>query len=477
MKTYAHFYADGAFAPNTGSTAIPVVDPASEDTIAEVIASSLADVDRAAKSARRAQESWAATTVDERKQALRHLASAIEARADAFVEALATEMGCPRWLGSLMQVPMPLKNLETTIAGVDRIRWTETIGNGIVERVPIGVVAAITPWNFPLHQIVAKVAGALAAGCTVVLKPSEVAPGAALLFVEAVHAAGIPPGVVNLVLGGPEVGTGLVNHPFVDQISFTGSTAIGRRIMASAADGLKRVALELGGKSAAVLLPDADLDAALPAVARLGMANSGQACVSQSRLIVPRAVVAEVEGRLAEILKTWPPGAPLDEATRLGPVATEAQFVRVNRMIDRARAQGADLRWGGSGRASGFGKGWYCAPTLFGNVTPDMELAQEEVFGPVLAVMPYQDEAQALALANATTYGLSGAVWSRDIDRATRFARQLKTGQVVINGAAQNLATPFGGRGDSGFGRENGRFGIEECLTYRSLHGAAREQE
>jgi aldehyde dehydrogenase (NAD+) len=344
-----------------------------------------------------------------------------------------------------------------------------------VERVAVGVIAAITPWNFPVHQIVAKVAGALAAGCSVVLKPSEVAPGAAVLFMEAVHEAGLPAGVVNLVWGGPEIGVALVNHPFIDQISFTGSTSVGRRIMASAADGLKlkRVTLELGGKSAAVLLSDADLDAALPVVARLSMANSGQACISQSRLIVPRSAVTEIEERLAEIIKGWPLGNPLDEATRLGPVATATQFQHINHMVERAREQGAVLRSGGSGRASGFDRGWYCAPTVFSNVTPGMELAQQEVFGPVLALMPYDDDTQALSLANSTRYGLSGAVWSRDPERAASFARKMKTGQVVINGAAQNLATPFGGWGDSGFGRENGRFGIEECLAYRSLHGVA----
>ncbi len=473
MKIYSRFYADGTYLPCTGAAPTPVVDPASEQKIAEVVPCSLADLDRAASSAQRALGIWSTTTPDERKQTLQRLAAAIETRTEAFAEVLATEMGCPRWLSKLMQVPMPLKNLEFTVAGIDQIQWAETIGNGIVERVPVGVIAAITPWNFPLHQIVAKVAGALAAGCTVVMKPSEVAPGAALLFMEAACEAGIPEGVVNLIWGGPEIGVGLVNHPAVDQISFTGSTAIGRRIMTSAAEGLKRVTLELGGKSAAVLLPDADLEAALPSVARLSMANSGQACVSQSRLIVPRSLVREIEGQFAEILKSWPLGDPLDEATRLGPVATQAQFLRVNSMIERARQQGASLRLGGSRRTSGFSKGWYCAPTLFSDVTSQMELAQVEVFGPVLAIMPYDNEAEALALANATRYGLSGAVWSRDKERATSFARKMKTGQVVINGAAQNLATPFGGVGDSGYGRENGRFGIEECLAYRSLHGAA----
>ncbi|MBD2222880.1 aldehyde dehydrogenase family protein, partial [Calothrix sp. FACHB-1219] len=324
----------------------------------------------------------------------------------------------------------------------------------------------------PLHQIVAKVAPVIAAGCTVILKPSEVAPGAALLFMEAVHDAGLPPGVVNLVWGGPQVGEQLVSHPVVDRISFTGSTQVGRAIMASAAQGLKPVTLELGGKSAAVLLDDADLDAAVPAVVRLSMANSGQACVSQSRLIAPKRLIPEILERTKSAMTQWPVGNPLDAATRLGPVATQGQFNRVRTMIERAVGDGASLIQGGLTRPEGPEQGFYVAPTLFSGVRPDMEIAQEEVFGPVLSVLAYEDESEAATLANATRYGLSGAVWSGDRARATGFARQMRTGQVVINGAPQNLATPFGGWGWSGFGRENGRFGIEDLLVYRSLHGA-----
>jgi aldehyde dehydrogenase (NAD+) len=473
MKLYSHYYADGAFVPSAGPQAVAVVNPASEEAVAEVRICSRSELDHAVQCAHRALDTWSGSTLDERKQALQRLAKAIEARTDAFAEVLAREMGCPVWLGKLMQIPMPLKNLEFTIAGIDEIQWSEVIGNAVVERVPVGVIAAITPWNFPVHQIVAKVAAAIAAGCTVVLKPSEVAPGAAWLFMEAVHDAGLPPGTVNLVWGGAELGAALVEHPLVDQVSFTGSTPVGRRIMEGAAAGLKRVMLELGGKSAAVLLPDADLDAALPVVARLSMANSGQACVSQSRLIAPRQLVPRIEEKLAGLLRAWPLGDPMDEATRLGPVATASQFRHISGMVERAREQGAALRFGGAQRASGFSRGWYCAPTLFSAVTPEMDLAQQEVFGPVLAIMPYDDEEEALKLANSTRYGLSGAVWSQDLDHACRFARGMRTGQVVLNGAAQNLATPFGGFRHSGFGRENGRFGIEDCLSYRSLHGAS----
>lgn len=471
MASYTTFYADGVFRPSSGSERMALTNPATGQKIGEVTACSHADVELAVQSGRAGFNTWAESSIDERREVLRKLRDELTARTDSVVQLLAAEMGCPVWLGRLMQMPMPLRGLELAIEALTQIEWDERIGNGLVERVPSGVVAAITPWNFPLHQIVAKVAAAIAAGCTVVLKPSEVAPGAALLFMEAVHAAGLPPGVVNLVWGGPEVGEQLVKHPQVDRISFTGSTQVGRRIMAAAAQELKPVTLELGGKSAAVLLDDADLDAAVPAVLRLSMANSGQACVSQSRLIAPRRLVPEILDRLRAGVATWTVGDPMNEATRLGPVASRAQHARVMGMIARAKEQGAQLSIGG-GRVEGDGFGFFIAPTVFSEVHPSMEIAQEEVFGPVLAVLAHESEEEAVALANATRYGLSGAVWSTDPAKAKSVARRMKTGQVVINGAAQNLGTPFGGWGWSGFGRENGRFGIEDLLTYRSLHGA-----
>lgn len=473
MLQYATFYAAGVFQPCTGTNPMPVIDPSTGGRIAGVVPCSAQDVETAVRSARAGFAIWSSSTLDERRTALQRLRAQLEARTEEAALALADEMGCPIWLGRLMQLPMPLKGLQFTIEGIDQIQWQETIGNGIVERVPSGVLAAITPWNFPLHQIVAKVAAAIAAGCSVVLKPSEVAPGAAQLFMEAVHDSGLPAGVVNMVWGGAEVGEQLVSHAEVDRVSFTGSTAVGRKIMATAARGLKPVTLELGGKSAAVLLDDADLDAAMPAVVRMGMANSGQACVSQSRLIAPAHLVPEIAERFRAALGAWALGAPRDDTTRLGPLATEAQQRNVRAMITRAVEQGGELLHGGAQAPAAQRQGWYVAPTLVGHVRADMELAREEVFGPVLALMSYDTDAQAAALANDTKYGLSGAVWSRDAARATAFARGMKTGQVVINGAAQNLATPFGGWGHSGFGRENGRFGIEDLLNYRSLHGAA----
>lgn len=473
MKSYLQYLANGEIRQVADAgTRSPVVSPVTQEIIGEVGFCSIRQLGDAVDGARRAQAAWADSSLDERRQALQRLRQAIEARSEAFAVALAEEIGCPMWLGRLMQVPMALRDLDHAVEGLGQIVWQEPVGNGLVERVPVGVIGAIAPWNFPLHQIVAKVAAAVAAGCAIVLKPSEVAPGVARLFIEAVQAAGLPPGLVNVLWGSSELGQALVDHPGVDQISFTGSTAVGRRIMAAAAARVARVTLELGGKSAAVLLDDADLDAALPMVLRAGIVNSGQACVSQSRLLVPRQRLAEVEQRLVELVKGWQCGNPMDEATRLGPVATEAQFERINRMINAALKSGARLLSGGPRRPAGVERGWFLAPTLLHVTDPLLPISCEEVFGPVIAVLGYDDEDEAANLANATPYGLSGAVWSADTQRAAAFGRRMRTGQVVINGAAQNLATPFGGWGQSGFGRENGRFGIEECLQYRALHGA-----
>lgn len=470
MAAYRTYYADGAYTPSSGSSGYTVIDPTSEQAFGEVQFCSRQDIDAAVTSAQRGFAVWRGVSLEDRREALKRLHAALSARTEEVTQSLAREIGCPVWLGGLMQVPMALKGIEFAIEGISCITWTERIGNGLVERVPAGVVAAITPWNFPVHQIVAKVAAALAAGCSVVLKPSEIAPGAAMAFMDAVHEADIPAGVVNMVWGDPEISSYLTTHPGIDRVSFTGSTSVGQRIMESAAARLTPVTLELGGKSAAVILDDADLSQAIPVIARLGLANSGQACVSQSRVIVPRRLLDDVVFAFRQAFKVWPKGDPTAAETRLGPLATSSQFTHVCRMAAHARAQGARLVAGGDAWP---GRGYYVSPTLFADVTPDMELAQREVFGPVIALMTYESEAEAVDLANATRHGLSGAVWSKDAGKATAFAQEMRTGQVVINGAAQNLATPFGGWGLSGFGRENGRFGIEDLLNFRSLHGAS----
>jgi aldehyde dehydrogenase (NAD+) len=472
MHSHTHFYAEGRLLPSGGAELAPVINPATGEPLASVRACSVQDLDRAVRSARAGAAAWADSSLAEREAVLRRMHQALKERADEAARSLAQEMGCPVWLGGLMQLPMPLKDLEFTWEGMAQIAWSERVGNGLVERVGGSVVAAITPWNFPLHQIVAKIAPAIAAGCAVVLKPSELTPGAAQLLFEILHGAGLPAGVVNMVWGGPDIGEALVRHPGVDRISFTGSTAVGRRIMAAAAEGIKPLTLELGGKSAALLLDDADPALAAPAVLRMCLANAGQACVSQSRAIVPSALMPAFLDRLRAALQAWPLGDPLDPATRLGPVANAAQHTRVHRMLHTAVGEGA-LPLAGTGRDIAVpASGCYVAPTVFTAVKPGMEIAREEVFGPVLAVMGYEQEDEAVMLANATGYGLSGAVWSADASRAQGVARRMKTGQVIVNGAAQNLATPFGGWGLSGFGRENGRFGIEDLLNYRALHGA-----
>ncbi len=471
MIEYRDYYADGRWLPATGGTQLTQYNPTSELAQSLLTVCSAADVAVAVSAARRCAPGWARSPLDERRRALRALQGAIAERADAFVKVLATELGVPVWVSRTMQLPMPLTNLERIIEGVDQITWREQIGNAAVEREPVGVIAAITPWNFPLHQIIAKLGGAIGAGCPAVLKPSEVAPSVARLFMEAVAEADLPPGLVNMVWGGADVGERLVASPGVDQVTFTGSTAVGRRIMGSAAASLTRVVLELGGKSASLILDDADLDAAIPATVRRCMVNSGQTCVAQSRLLVPRSRQAEVVQRVVAALAEWTPGDPTHADTRIGPVATRSQFGFVNQQIRQAKADGAALIAGGPGRAAGFDRGFFVTPTVFSDVTARMALATDEVFGPVLAVMPYDAEDDGIALANDTPYGLSGAVWSANPARAEAAARQIRAGQVIVNGAPSNYGAPFGGFGQSGFGRENGRFSIEAFLEWKSMPG------
>ncbi len=471
MNEYRHFFADGQWLPTTGTVALTQSSPVTEKPISRLIACNGADVEQAVGAARRAAPAWASTSLDQRREALQRLHRAVAQRTETFVEILAFELGVPVGVGRSMQVPMPLANLEAMIEGLDRIVWEERIRTSCVVREPVGVIAAITPWNFPLHQIVAKVGGAIGAGCTTVLKPSEMAPGVARLFIEAIAETDLPPGVVNMVWGDARVGEQLVSHPAIDLITFTGSNEVGKRILAGAAPALKRTVMELGGKSAALVLDDADFEATIPAVLRRCLVNSGQTCVAQSRLLVPRSRQAETLERIVAGLVDWPLGAPEDANTRLGPVATARQFSRVNQHIEAALCTGVRLVAGGAGRAPGFERGWFVAPTIFADVTPAIPLAQEEVFGPVLAVMPYEDDEDGIAIANSTPFGLSGGVWAADPARATTVARRIRAGQVIVNGAASNPAAPFGGVGASGFGRENGRFSIEAFLELKSIHG------
>lgn len=471
MTTYSAFFLDGNWIPASGDRLASLISPITEKQIGAIKLCSKSDVESAVESARRAGKTWSLVTVEARLQSLQRLCDAVSSRSAEFVRLLAEEIGCPVWMSEKVHIPMALNDFKHCIEGLKAISWSEPVGNAIVERFPIGVIAAITPWNAPLHQITAKVAAALAAGCTVVLKPSEVAPGVAYCFMEAVREAGLPSGVVNMVWGDGEIGAVLVSHPEVLCVSFTGSTAVGRRVMEQAAQRIARVSLELGGKSAAILLEDANLDAALPSVLQMSMGNSGQVCVGQSRLLVPNKLMKEVTGRLTALIDFWKIGDPFDLATRLGPLATQKQYQHVLGMIDRAVAAGARTLCGGSEQPRMVESGYYVKPTVLTEVVPDSEVAQTEVFGPVLSVISFDDIDDAIDISNSTVYGLSGAVWSGDIRAAAAVAKRLETGQVIINGAAQNLATPFGGWKQSGVGRENGRFGIEEFLQYRSVQG------
>jgi acyl-CoA reductase-like NAD-dependent aldehyde dehydrogenase len=466
------FYCDGRWVPVIADDTLPAYNPCTERQFASVAVCDTAAVDLAVAAARRAFDNWRATPVAERRAALGRVREAMAREAEAFAADLATAIGAPLWVSRQMQVPMPLRNLELAIEAIGSMPLETRVAHSLVVREPVGVVAAITPWNFPLHQIVAKVGAALAAGCTVVLKPSELAPLAARRFAGIMHEAGLPPGVFNLVWGdGPRTGAALAAHPDVDMVSFTGSVAGGRAVARAAADTVKKLALELGGKSATILLDDAPLADAVQTVLRQCFTNSGQICAAQTRLLVPRAKLAEAEAWCVKHAAGWTVGDPADPETRLGPVANQRQFETVQRHIETALAEGARLVAGGPGRPEGHARGYFVRPTVFSDVTPNMTLARDEVFGPVLAVMVYDDEDEAVAIANGTAYGLSGGVWSADPTHALGVARRLRTGQVIVNGAPQNLAAPFGGYRQSGIGRENGCYGVEEFFELKAIQG------
>ncbi|MCP2165080.1 aldehyde dehydrogenase family protein [Goodfellowiella coeruleoviolacea] len=450
---------------------IDVVNPATEEVIAQVPSGTPADVDAAVAAAHQAFPGWSRTPVDERAKAVRRIADGLTARAEELAATMTAEMGTPITFASKVQVPNPVA-IATGIAEVVEAGYfePERIGNSLVLREPVGVVGAITPWNFPLQQMVAKIVPAIAAGNTVVLKPSELAPLTAGLLAEVVAEAGVPAGVLNLVHGvGPVVGEALAAHPDVAMVSFTGSTRAGRRVAALAADTVKRVALELGGKSANVVLDDADLAKAV----KIGVANcymnNGQACSAWTRLLVPADRHDEAVELAAATAAKYQPADPTEPTTRIGPAVSATQRERVRDYIRTGVAEGAVLAHGGPDTPDGLDRGFYVRPTVFGGVRPEMTIAREEIFGPVLSVLPYTDEDDAVRIANATIYGLAGGVFSADTDRAMAVARQLRTGQVDINGAAFNTSAPFGGYKQSGNGREFGRYGLDEFSEIKSI--------
>ena len=463
-------YVAGAWVPSGGTGTIDVYGAATEEVVGRIPDGVADDVDRAVGAAKAAFPEWSATAPEERAKHLQRIQEGLFARQDELAQLIATEVGMPLKLAAMIQVGLPSAQVGNYAQILRDFRFEEEIGHSLVVREPIGVVGCITPWNYPLNQIIAKVAPALAAGCTVVLKPSEVAPLNAFLLAEAIDEAGLPPGVFNLVSGvGPVVGEAIAAHPDVDMVSFTGSTRAGKRVAELAAASVKRVALELGGKSANVILPDADLEKAVSAGVTNCYLNSGQTCTAWTRMLVPRERLAEAEQIAAARAERYRVGDPLSDGTNLGPLISDVQRDRVRGYIEKGIAEGAKLVTGGAEPPDGLEKGYFVRPTVFSEVTPDMTIAQEEIFGPVLSIIPYDTEDQAVEIANGTIYGLAGGVWSGDQAHAEQVARRLRTGQVDINGAMYNPLAPFGGYKQSGVGRENGRIGFEEFLETKSL--------
>jgi acyl-CoA reductase-like NAD-dependent aldehyde dehydrogenase len=462
-------FIDGSWVPSTGAGRIDVVDASTEEVFGHIADGTAEDVDRAVAAACRAFPAWSATPRDERGKYLRALSEGLAARTEEVGRLVSREVGMPVGLATKIQAGLPPRNLAVFADVLDAYEFEETIGNSLVVREPIGVVGAITPWNYPLHQVVAKVGPALAAGCTVVLKPSEVAPLSAYLLAEVAEAAGLPAGVFNLVAGrGPVVGEAIAAHPGVDMVSFTGSTVAGRRVSAVAAGTVKRVALELGGKSANIILDDADLDRCVPPGVSACYMNSGQTCSALTRMLVPRALQDRVVGLARAKAESIEVG-PADGPAELGPLISGTQRERVRGYIQKGIDEGATLVTGGPEAPEGLDTGYFVRPTVFADVTPDMTIAREEIFGPVLCIIPYDSEEEAVAIANDTDYGLAGAVQSADVDRAVAVARRLRTGQVDINNGRSGLHAPFGGYKQSGNGREMGRFGLEEFLEVKSV--------
>jgi betaine-aldehyde dehydrogenase len=470
MIERTELYCNGQWFTPSGLDVFDVINPATEEIVGRIPSATPADADRAVASAVAARDAWGRTSVAERAGYLSRILAGLTSRAEEIAQTITSEVGMPLKLSRRIQAGLPAAVLESYIKLLAGYSFEERIGNSLIVREPVGVALCITPWNYPLHQVIAKVAPALAAGCTIVLKPSEVAPLSAFILAEIIHDAGLPAGVFNLITGsGEEIGEHLVRHPDTDSISFTGSLRAGRRVAELAAAEVKRITLELGGKSAAVVLDDADLPTAVKSVVGACFINSGQTCNAQTRLLVHESRYEEAAALAVAAASGYAPGDPQDDKTRLGPLVSSAQRVRVRDFIRQGMAEGAELLTGGVEPPDGLTSGFFVRPTLFGRVTPDMVIAREEIFGPVLSIMTYRDEEDAIQIANSTHYGLAAAVWSGDAQRAAHVARRLKAGQVDINGGGFNLLAPFGGCKQSGYGRELGRYGLEEFLELKSI--------
>ncbi len=467
-----HFYIDGQWVAPDGGERAAVVCPASEETLCEIALGNAHDVERAVQAARRAFPAWAATAPAQRAATLARLHGLLLERAELFAQALTLEMGAPISYARSAHVPLAAEHLRVASENLASYPFIRPRGTTAIVREPIGVCALITPWNWPIYQITAKVGPALAAGCTVVLKPSELSPLSALLFAEIVHEAGIPAGVFNLVNGsGAEVGAAMSAHPQVDMVSITGSTRAGVLVAQAAAPTVKRVAQELGGKSPNLVLPDADLARAIPPGVAAAFRNMGQSCSAPTRLIVPRRQLDQVHALALAAVAQMRVGDPADSATTHGPLANRAQFLRVQQMIEAGLEDGARLLAGGPGRPEGLEQGYYARPTIFSEVHTDMVIAQEEIFGPVLAILPYDTVEEAIAIANDTVYGLGAHVQGSDQDLVRAVAARIQSGQVHLNYPAWDPQAPFGGYKQSGNGREYGVEGMEEYMETKSVLG------
>lgn len=470
MLNRTKIYIGGLWVDPVDSELIDVENPATEEIIATVPSVGSADVDRAVQAAREALPEWSITSPTERAAVIRRVVAVLARRSDEMATTIAAEMGCPIKTAQRIQAALPQTILESYAALLTDFEFESRVGNSVVRREPAGIVAAITPWNYPLHQIVCKLAPALAAGCTFVLKPSEIAPLSAYLLFDILDEAGVPSGVVNLVPGtGSVVGAALAAHPDINVISFTGSTRAGVKVAEAAARNVTRACLELGGKSANVLLPDADLDKAVKVGVSNAFLNGGQTCTAWTRMLVHDSMYDEAVKLAAEYAVNFVPGDPMEQATRLGPMASKAQQEQVMEYVRIGVSEGARVIAGGAERPTEQERGHYVQATILADVAPDSRVAQEEIFGPVLCLIRYSDEDEALAIANNSEYGLAGGVWSADQERAIAFAAKMQTGAVDINGGTYNPIAPFGGYKKSGIGRELGIFGLEEFLEIKAI--------
>ncbi|MGO4870295.1 MAG: aldehyde dehydrogenase family protein [Roseiarcus sp.] len=472
MNHHLHFYIDGQWTPPALPATLDVVDPASERPYTAISVGSKADVDRAVAAAKRAFPAYSLSSREQKLALLERVLAAYNRRAEDLARAVSREMGAPLPFAREAQVWAGRVHLEATIEALRTYEFSRRRGGTLIVEEPIGVCALITPWNWPLNQIVCKVAPALAAGCTVVLKPSEIAPISGVVFAEIVDEAGAPPGVFNLVNGdGPSVGQVMAGHPDVDMVSFTGSTRAGIIVAKTAADTVKRVAQELGGKSPNIILPDADFETAVRAGVTACFSNSGQSCDAPTRMLVPADRLGEAMGIAAATAQSLKVGDPQSQGVDLGPVVSRVQYDKIQRLIRAGIDEGAKLVAGGLGRPDGLERGYYVKPTVFGEVTPEMTIAREEIFGPVLAIMAYADEEEAVRVANDTVYGLAAYVSSQDIEHARAVAARLRTGTVNINYPAWDTHAPFGGYKQSGNGREYADYGIRDYLEVKAVVG------